>query len=230
MRSVFSEYGTPLTAVTSLKYLEKIISSTDNKWPEVDWNMQQARQKWGRMVNILGRDGAYKRMPRKFYVAVVQAVLLFGSEMWVVTPRMEKALLGFHHREVRRMAGMVHGRQLNRAWVYPPIGAVLETVLLEDIKVYIYRHQNMVAQYIVTCTIMDLCLAAYWRLGMRILHRWWEQPSIYILGIRVEYAENDMGEDTGTDDLEVERDQDTEGRKEGGRLDELDKIRCRLGA
>ena len=27
-----------------------------------------------------------------FYVAVVQAVLLFGSETWVLTPRLEKSV------------------------------------------------------------------------------------------------------------------------------------------
>ena len=49
----------------------------------------------------------------KFYVVVVQAVLLFGAETWVVTPRLEKALEGFHHRAVRSMSGMVHVLQLD---------------------------------------------------------------------------------------------------------------------
>ena len=39
-------------------------------------------------------------------MAVVQAVILFGSELWVVTPHMEKALKGFHHRAVWWMTGM----------------------------------------------------------------------------------------------------------------------------
>ena len=51
-------------------------------------------------------------------------------------------------------------RQLNGTWVYPPIGAALVTVGLEDNGVYIAHHQTTVAQYIVTCPIMDLCLEA----------------------------------------------------------------------
>ena len=47
-----------------------------------------------------------RRTTGRFYEEAVQAVLLFGSETWVTTPRMEKALEGFHHRVVRRMAGM----------------------------------------------------------------------------------------------------------------------------
>ena len=30
-------------------------------------------------------------------MAVVQSVLLFGSKTWVLNPRLEKALAGFHH-------------------------------------------------------------------------------------------------------------------------------------
>ena len=65
------------------------------------------------MVKILGREGAEKRTAGKLYVVVVQAVLLFGAETWVVTPRLEKALEGFHHRAVRSMSGMVHVLQLD---------------------------------------------------------------------------------------------------------------------
>ena len=49
----------------------------------------------------------------KFYVVVVQAVLLFGAETWVVTPRLEKALEGFHNQAVGSMSGMVHVLQLD---------------------------------------------------------------------------------------------------------------------
>ena len=42
--------------------------------------LQQEQGKWGRVVNILGREGVDKRTAGKLYVAVVEAVLLFGSE------------------------------------------------------------------------------------------------------------------------------------------------------
>ena len=75
----------------------------------------------------------------RFYVAVVQAVIIFESETWVLTPRLEKAFEGFHHWGVWRMAGMVPKCQRDGTWVYTPIGAVLEMVGLEYIGVYIYR-------------------------------------------------------------------------------------------
>ena len=39
-------------------------------------------------------------------MAVVQAVLLFGSDTCVLSPPLEKALEGFCHRAAQRMAGM----------------------------------------------------------------------------------------------------------------------------
>ena len=36
---------------------------------------------------------------------VTQAVLLFGAETWVLTPRMERALDSFQNRVARRLTG-----------------------------------------------------------------------------------------------------------------------------
>ena len=123
-----------------------------------------------------------------FYVEVVQAVIIFESETWVLTPRLEKALEGFHHRVVRRMAGMVPKCQRDVTWVYKPIGAVPAMVGMDNIGVYIDCLHNTVAQYIATRVIMDLCLVEEWKPGLRIYRRWWEHTALYILGNRAGYA------------------------------------------
>ena len=81
-----------------------------------------------------------------FYVAVMQAVLLFGYDTWVLIPRLEKALEGFHHKATQRMVGMTPKRQRYGTWVYPPIGEALVMAGLEEIGVYTAFHQNTVAQ------------------------------------------------------------------------------------
>ena len=58
------------------------------------------------------------------------------------------------------MAGMGPKLQWDGTWVYSPIGAVLVMVVLQEIGVYIACRQNMVKQYIVNCTNMELCLEA----------------------------------------------------------------------
>ena len=47
---------------------------------------------------------------------------------------------------------------------------------------------NKVAQYIATHTIMEFCLAVELKPGLRLSRRWWEDPALDILGIRVGHA------------------------------------------
>ena len=61
-----------------------------------------------------------------FYKAIVQTVLLYGSESWVVTPRMLEVLKGFHHRVARKLTGKMARRQADGSWDYPPIADALE--------------------------------------------------------------------------------------------------------
>ena len=44
-------------------------------------------------------------MSGNFFKAVVQQVLLFGAETWVVSPMMERALSAFIHVGARRLTG-----------------------------------------------------------------------------------------------------------------------------
>ena len=59
------------------------MTATDDDWPLVAGNIKKARQSWRRLARILGWEGAYPKVSRTFYIAVIQAVLLFGSETWV---------------------------------------------------------------------------------------------------------------------------------------------------
>jgi len=40
-----------------------------------------------------------------FYKAVIQSVLLYGCETWVITPTVLQALAGFQNRMARRLCG-----------------------------------------------------------------------------------------------------------------------------
>ena len=80
--------------VTSFKYLGRVILAADDMTAVVK-NLSRARKVWSRMSRILSREGAAPRVFRLFFKAVVQAVLLFEAEIWVVTPHMGTALGGF---------------------------------------------------------------------------------------------------------------------------------------
>ena len=103
-------YGVPLYQVTSFKYLGRVLAAEDDYWPAVVRNLRHARQKWERLTWVLSREGADARTSGQIYLSVVQLVVLYGSETWVLTPHMQRVLGGFHHRVAHRLTG----RQLRK--------------------------------------------------------------------------------------------------------------------
>ena len=67
--------------------------------------MSRARAVWKRMKRILSRDGVEPQVSGFFFKYVVQAVLFFGSETWVVTLHMRRALGRFQDQVARRLTG-----------------------------------------------------------------------------------------------------------------------------
>ena len=81
-------YGDQLESVPRFTYLGRVMTVGDDDWPAVAGNLSKARRSWGKLQRILGREGATARIPGAFFKGVVQQVLLFGAETWVVTPSM----------------------------------------------------------------------------------------------------------------------------------------------
>ena len=112
------------------------------------------------------------------FKAVVQQVLLFGAETWVVTPRMERALSSFMHGDARRITGRQPRRGWDRKWFYPsPVGA-MKVSGFKDIRMSINTRQNTVAQYIATRPLLVLCEGTKQIGGARVARRWWDQKGI----------------------------------------------------
>jgi hypothetical protein len=109
-----------------------------------------------------------------FYKAVVQAVLLYGCETWVVTPAMMRVLEGFHHKVARRISGKM-ARLTGTGWYYPPIAEALDEAGLHPIREYIRRRQATIEQYVATRPIFARCQAAPWRPGSSRFTRWCQQ-------------------------------------------------------
>ena len=58
----------------------------DNNWPEVFKNLRRAWHKWARLNRVLIREGVDARTSGHIYLAVVQLVMIYGSEMWIMIP------------------------------------------------------------------------------------------------------------------------------------------------
>jgi hypothetical protein len=91
------------------------------------------------------------------YKAVVQAVLLFGSETWKLSPVSLKSLEGFHIRAARRMAGMQPTWDPDGMWTYPSSKDVLKAVELKTINHYIGVCRETIARFIVDRLLFAPC-------------------------------------------------------------------------
>ena len=113
-------------------------------------------------------------MSGHFYKEVAQAVLMFRSETWVLTPRMERALDSFQQRVARRIIENQARQRVDRSWEYSPLAEELGEAGFKWIRKLVTRRQNMVAHYIATRPILDLCERATRRPGARVSQLWWE--------------------------------------------------------
>ena len=102
----FHSYGRPLVVVENFKYLGRMLTDLDDDWPEGVDNLRKTLKWWARMSSILGREGADPRTSGNFYKVAVQATLLFGAELWVMSPWIGRILVSFHHRVNRCLSNM----------------------------------------------------------------------------------------------------------------------------
>ena len=84
--TAITAYRIPLSPVTSLKYLGRVLSSSDKDCTTVVCNLLRAQQKQAQLYRVLVREVSDARTLGGIYVAVVHAVLLYRSETWVMTP------------------------------------------------------------------------------------------------------------------------------------------------
>ena len=68
---------------------------------------------------LLERTGETVQDRGAMYKALMQSVLFYGSEIWVVTGEMLKVLEGFHPRAAQRITGMTAKRRTGEECKYP---------------------------------------------------------------------------------------------------------------
>ena len=122
-------------------------------------------------MQVIGRERSEPKVSQAFYTAVTQAVLLFGVETWVLILRMEKALDSFQSRVARKITGRQPRRRKDGSWIYLPLAGRMKEAGMVGIRTSIIWRQNMVAQYIATRLILDLCEQATRRPGARVSWR-----------------------------------------------------------
>ena len=112
-----------MEGVATFRYMGRTLDQTDNHWPAVRRNIVRARSVCVRLGTLLRREGAYPRVAEIFYRAVVQDILLYGSNTWVLSVEMEKDVEGAYMGFFRQITGKQLWRILDRTWEMPRGGS-----------------------------------------------------------------------------------------------------------
>ena len=123
----------PLGFVDSVSYKERLKS---------------ARKQWNCIARILKKEGANPTCMARFYLAIVQAVLLYGADTWVVSERNMDRLKSFHWRAARYMTGEHIRKVREDSWEYPDHEKLLIKCKLLSIETYIERRRGTLRDYI----------------------------------------------------------------------------------
>jgi hypothetical protein len=190
LAQLFTMYGDKLERVEVFKYLGWLLVYDDKDTQAMRGNLKTARKSWGQVSCVLRAENASPKVCGVFYKATVQAVLLFGSEMWKLSPLSLKSLEGFHIRAAHCMAGNCpHRIQTGR-------GSTPAQVGLQMIDHYICVHLETIARFIMDRLLFALCWDGEWKRGSARCTFWWEQPLSIDVAESLPGDEDDKGDDT----------------------------------
>ena len=129
--------------VQLFKYLGRIIAYDGSDVPAARRQLARTRAVWGRLSKIIAKESVPAPVAGMFYQAAVAAVLLYGSESWVLPPSQLRALEGFHVKCARCLTGM-RPRKVKGKWVYPKSAEVLKKANLKPLRNYIKKRRHSV--------------------------------------------------------------------------------------
>ena len=165
-----------------------LLAQDDDNTQVIRVQLRKARGTWARVRvrQVLRAENVPPLVAAKFYKAVVQAVLLYGSKTWVLSTAALASLEGFHIRAAYRMAVRHKPRRgpVNR-WIYPKSKDVLEECGMSTLEEY----QQTIAVYVATRPILIECRQGERKRGA-VPHRWWWEQQMDL----------DVNDATGSDE------------------------------
>ena len=110
-----------------------------------------------RIGKLLRREGEDPRVSEIFYQAVMQAVLLFGAENWVLLVAMYRNLELVHMVFLRQMIGHKAKRKRDETWISEGAAQALTEEGTETLGAYIENRQSTVSEWVALRPIMEIC-------------------------------------------------------------------------
>ncbi len=138
LRKLFHVEGEVLEKVDLFRYLGRILAQDDDDVRPIRQQTKKACGIWARVGQVLMADNTLPKVSAKFYKAVIQSVLLYGSKTWNLTTTALARLEGFYICAAYRMAEKHKPKKgPNHGWAYPRSSNVLQEFSMATILHYI---------------------------------------------------------------------------------------------
>ena len=141
--TTFTVFGGVIETVKEFKYLGRIVTDTDDDKPTIVLNLNKAGKAWGQLYWVLVQEKKRNlRTAVSIYRSIIESVLLYGSETWVLKGSTTLHRLEiFHRRCAQFLTGQFIHPQENGEWVYPHTEDVFIKAGLESIESYIEKRR-----------------------------------------------------------------------------------------
>jgi hypothetical protein len=142
----------PLETVGQFSYLGRIMLDNDSDMAAAHSNIKKARSKWRGLARglarVLNNEGADPKTMVIFYRAVILAVLLYGSETWVMTEQLYRTINSFHvtiSRQISRLP--IRYDEETDSWVRPSMERVFQLTGLRPLYDYVHIRRQYIQDF-----------------------------------------------------------------------------------
>lgn len=115
----------------------------DDDWLSIMTNIKKEKSLWSQLSKLLKCPKISRKNSSLFFKTVVQKVLLYGSETWVMSGMMKNKLYSFHDGVARSLSD-VKGEYDTSSQIYKkaPIGMVSESIYMDSVEDYIKKRKQ----------------------------------------------------------------------------------------
>ena len=117
-------------------------------------------------------------MSSSFYRAVVQVILLYGSETWVILASIAKRIEGMHTEFLNIVTGNRVKILGDGTWEKPGVEVIREAAGTQSDRVCIEQRQATVTQWVALRSLFEVCSReTRYKRGEQRRKAWWRQEA-----------------------------------------------------
>ena len=152
------------------------MKDNDNDTDAITKQLNKTRSRWFKLAKIQKRKEANAKIISTFYKTIIQSLLLFSSETWVISSRNLEKLQSFHNKCAKQMCG--NNIKLDLAtneWYQSKTENFLKKCGSLPIEFYIEQRRKTLNQYIEKRPIFRKCLISKPLQSNPNQLTWWNQ-------------------------------------------------------